>query len=99
VRPILEYIESWWDPYTEGQINALDRMQYKFAKFAHQRNDSNRETLAQRKKITRTRAYTGERAWKAISDRLQKLHYQSRVDVDRKIRSIKQRTDIEKIPL
>jgi hypothetical protein len=33
------------------------------------------------------KAYTGERTWKAISDRLQNPCYLSRVDHDRKIRS------------
>jgi hypothetical protein len=40
--------------------------------------------------------YTGERAWKAIGDRLQRPYYLSRVDLDRKIRSRKQKTDIGK---
>jgi hypothetical protein len=42
------------------------------------------------------RAYTGERAWKVIGDRLQSPCYLSRVDHDRKIRSRKQKTDIGK---
>ena len=36
VHPILEYGAAWWDPYREGQISALDRVQKKAAKFAHQ---------------------------------------------------------------
>jgi hypothetical protein len=39
---------------------------------------------------------TGERAWKAIGERLQEPCYLSRDDHDRKIRSRKQRTDIGK---
>jgi hypothetical protein len=35
VRPILEYGAACWDPYREGQISALDRVQKKAAKFAH----------------------------------------------------------------
>jgi len=35
VRPILEYGAACWDPYMEGQISALDRVQKKAAKFAH----------------------------------------------------------------
>jgi hypothetical protein len=100
VRPILEYEVACWDPYREGQINALDRVQNKAAKFAHHKNDSNREILAQRRKIARICAlckpYTGERTWKAIGERLQRACYLSRVDHDRKIRSRKQRTDIGK---
>ena len=42
------------------------------------------------------KAYSGERAWKAISDRLQRPHYLSRVDHERKIWSRRQRTDIGK---
>jgi hypothetical protein len=38
----------------------------------------------------------GERAWKAIGDRLQSPCYLSRVDYDRKIRSRKQKADIGK---
>jgi hypothetical protein len=58
------------------------------------------DTLAQRREIARIcavfKAYTGERAWKTISDRLQKPYYLSRVDHDRKIRSRKQKTDTGK---
>jgi hypothetical protein len=46
------------------------------AKFAHHRNDSNWETLTQRRKIAHIcalfEAYMGELAWKAIGDRLQR---------------------------
>jgi hypothetical protein len=48
VRPILEYGAACWDPYREGQIIALDRVQQKAAKFANYTTDSNWETLAQR---------------------------------------------------
>jgi hypothetical protein len=40
--------------------------------------------------------YTGEWAWKAIGDRLQKPCYLSWVDHDRKIRSWKHKTNIGK---
>ena len=42
------------------------------------------------------KVYTGERAWKAIGDRLQAPSYLSRVDHQWKIRARKQRTDIGK---
>jgi hypothetical protein len=62
-HPILEY-RAAWDPYSEGQINALDRVQNKAAKFAHHKNDSNWETLVQCRKIARIcaafKAYTGQ---------------------------------------
>jgi len=43
-----------------------------------------------------SKAYTGERAWKAIEDRLQAPSYLNRVDRYWKIRARKQRTDIRK---
>jgi hypothetical protein len=33
VHPILECGAACWDPYREGKINALDRLQNKAAKF------------------------------------------------------------------
>jgi len=100
VRPTLEYEAACWDPYREGQIIALDRVQKKKVKFAYHTNSSNRETLASRRKLSRTcalfKAHSGERACKAIGDRLQRSHYLSRVDHERKIRSRRQRTDIGK---
>ena len=82
----------------EGQISALDRVQKKAAKFVHHKKSPNWETLASRRKLSRMgglfKAYSGERAWKAIGDRLQRSHYLSRVDHERKIRSRRQRTGI-----
>ena len=63
-------------------------------------NISNWESLASRRKLSRIcalfKAYSGERAWKVIGDKLQRPHYLSRIDHERKIRSRKQRTDIGK---
>jgi hypothetical protein len=42
------------------------------------------------------KAHTGERAWKAIGDRVRAPSYISRVDHHWKIRARKQRTDIGK---
>jgi len=42
------------------------------------------------------KAYSGEGAWKDISDRLRRPYYLSKVDHVRKIRDWKQRTDIGK---
>jgi hypothetical protein len=79
--------------------NELDWVQNIVATFAHHRNDSNWETLTERRQIARISApfkvYMGERAWKAKGDRLQRPCYLSRVH-DRKIRSRKQMTDIGK---
>jgi hypothetical protein len=72
----------------------------KATEFAHQRNDLNWETLAQSRKIARIcgffGAYTGERAWRAISYGLQQPRYLNRVHHGRRIRSRKQETDIGK---
>jgi hypothetical protein len=46
VCPILEYGAACGYLYREGQINALDRVQEKAAKFAHHKNSPNWETLA-----------------------------------------------------
>ena len=100
VCPILEYGAACWDPYREGQISALERVQKKAAKFAHHTNSSNWETLASRRKLPRIcavfKAYSGERAWKAIGDKIQRPHYLSRIDHEEKIRIRRQRTDIGK---
>ena len=74
VRPILEYGAACWNPYRECQINVLDRVQKKAAKSGHHTSGLVRESLAQRRKRARMyalfKAHTGERAWKAIGDRL-----------------------------
>ena len=94
VRPILEYGAACWDPYREGQIGALDRLQKKAVKFAHHTNSPNWETFASLRMLSRIcalfKAYSGERGWKPIGDRLQRPHYLSRVDHERKIRSRRQ---------
>jgi len=72
----------------------------KAAEFAHHTNESNWETLSPRRKMSRIcalfKAYSRERAWKAIGDRLQRPNYPSRVDHERKIGNRRQRTDIGK---
>ena len=98
--PIFEYGAACWDPYREGQINALDRVQKKGTKFAKYTNDPLWETLAHLRKVARIwfllKAYCGERAWKAIGAMLQRPCYLSRDDHDRKIRARKQITDAGK---
>jgi len=70
----LEYVSACWYPNREGEINALDRVQKRAAQFTNHTKDSDWETLAQRRTIARLctlfKAYSGERAWKAIRDRL-----------------------------
>ena len=102
VLQILEYVAACWDRYKEGQINALDRVQNKAAKFANHTNHSVWETFAERSKIARIcalfKAYTCEGAWKAIGGRLQETCYLSRDDDNGKIMGRKQITDIAKYP-
>ena len=99
VRPVFEYGFVFWDP-RRGQINALDRVQKKAVRFTNHTEDSEWETLTQSRTIARLctlfKAYSGERAWKAIRDRLRRPYYLSRVDHVRKIRDRRQRTDIGK---
>ena len=96
VGPILEYGAACWDPYREGQIHALDRVQKKAAKFAHRTNESNWETMSQCRKISRICALFKAWAWKAICDRLQRPYYLSRGDHEWKMRNRRQRTAIGK---
>jgi len=52
-RPILEYGAACWDPYREGQIRDLDRVQRKAGKFAHHTNSLILGKLESRRKIAR----------------------------------------------
>jgi hypothetical protein len=103
VRPILEYGAVCWDPYGEGQVSYLNRVQKRAVKFGNNTNETGWETLSQRRMIARIcalfKAYTGGPAWKAIGDRLLKTCYLSRDDHNRKIRTRKQRTDVGKYSL
>ena len=100
VRPIREYGSACWDPCKERQINALDRVQKKATQFTNHTKDFEWENLAQRRMIARLcalfKAYSGERAWKALRDRLRRPYYLRRVDHVQKIRDRKQRMDIGK---
>ena len=100
VHPILEYGSACWDACKEGQISVLDRERKKAAQFTNHTKNSAWETLAQRRKMERLcalfKAYSGERAWKAIGDRLRWHYYLGRVDHVRKFRDKKQRTDSDK---
>ena len=89
MRPVLEYRSACWDP-CRGQINELDRAQQTAAQFTNHTQDSDWETLAQRRTIARLCALlhsvNSERAWKTTRDRLRRAYYLSRVDHVRKIR-------------
>ena len=75
-RPIPEYIAACWDPYREGQINALYRVKMKVAQSTDHTKNSDWETVAQRRTIAGLyslfKAYSAERAWKAIRYGLQR---------------------------
>jgi hypothetical protein len=101
VRPIFEYEAACWNLYSrEGQINALDLVQKKAAKFANLTDASDWDTLAQRRTVASLcallKAYNGEGAWKATGARLHRPYYLSRIDHVLKIMDRKQRTDIGK---
>jgi len=73
VRPVFEFRAACWDQCREGQINALDRVQTKSGQITNHTKDSDWETLVQRRiaqLCALITAYSGERAWKAICDRL-----------------------------
>jgi len=98
--PIRDYESACCNPCTERLINALDRVHMKAARFKNHMKDSECGNLAQRRTIARLcahfKAYSGERSWKAIYDRLRMTYYLSRVDHVRKIMYRKQRTDMAK---
>jgi hypothetical protein len=89
----------YWDPYREGQAGALKRLQKGSAKYANT-DQTGWETLAESRMVARLcslyKAYTGGLAWKAVRDRISRSCYLSMDDHNRKIRTIKQRTDIGK---
>jgi len=74
VRPILEYGVVCWDPYREGHVSVLNRVQKRAVKFANNIYESGWETLVQRRLVARIcalfKAYTGRRSWKVIGNRL-----------------------------
>ena len=86
-----------WDPYWEGQVSALNRVQKRATKFANNIHESSWETLDQRRLIARIcalfKTYTGRRAWKGTWNRLLKPWYLSSGEYNRKIRNRKQRID------
>jgi len=82
------------------KVSVLNWVPKRAAIFAYNINESGRETLAQRRLIARIcalfKAYARGRAWKAIGDRIVKPCYLSRENHKRKIRTRKQRTDVDK---
>jgi hypothetical protein len=98
VRPILEYGAVCWDPYREGHVSDLNRLQKRGVEFSNNINESGWKTSAQRRLIARICAFfkifIGVRTWKAIEDGLLKTCYLSREDHNGKIRSRKERIDV-----
>ena len=77
VRHILEYRAACWDPYREGQINALDWVRTKAAQFSNLTKDSDWESLAQRRMIADLLAlfkgYSGDGLGKLYATGCEKL--------------------------
>ena len=99
-RPVLEYESACWFPCWEGQINVLDWKRKKAVQFTNHTKVSAWENLAQRRTIARLcalfKACSGERASKAIRDKLRGPCYLSRINHVGKIRDRKQRKVIGK---
>ena len=78
----------------------LDQVKTIAVQFTNHTKESDWETLAQRRAIERLcalfKAYSGERTWKAIREKLRRPFYLSRVDHVQKIGDRKQRTGIGK---
>jgi hypothetical protein len=70
VRPILEYGAVCWDSYREGQIDALNQVQRRAAKFANNADQMGWESLEEHRMVSRIYAlfktYTGRCAWEAV---------------------------------
>lgn len=108
VRPLMEYGAGCWDPYRTQQINSLERLQRRAAKFVKGKRDHGEELVIElgwekletRRKQARLcslyRAYIGQKAWGDITARLEKPTYYGRNDHEYKIKTIRQRTDVGK---
>ncbi|KAJ4450891.1 hypothetical protein ANN_02324 [Periplaneta americana] len=108
VRPLMEYGTTCWDPYRIYQINSLERIQYRAAKFVKAKREDGNDTIKElkwetlenrRRKIRITslyRAHLGQKAWVDITARLEKPTYYGRNDHDFKIKYRKQKTDVDK---
>ena len=88
------------DRYRKFHISALDRVQNKAGKFAYHSGGTDWKCSVQRRKLSSMcalyKSYVGERAWKAIGDRLLAQNDLTMIDDYWKIRPRKQRTNIGK---
>jgi hypothetical protein len=111
VRPTVEYSSMVWDPHLEYQVQKVEKVQRKAARFVHNRfgiSDSVTELLDEcqwqplknRRKISRLsglfRACTGESAWGELGVKLKPPTYFGRHDHPFKIQPIQNRTDTGK---
>ncbi|KAJ4434444.1 hypothetical protein ANN_23006 [Periplaneta americana] len=106
VRPLMECGTTYWDPYRIYQINSLERIQYRAAKFVKGKREDGNDTIKElkweplenRRRKTRItslyRAHLGQKAWVDITARLEKPTYYGRNDHDFKIKCRKQKTDV-----
>jgi hypothetical protein len=111
VRPTLEYSSMVWDPYLESQVQKVERIQRKAARFVRNqfsRCDSVTELLEQchwqplqsRRKISRLGGLfwvcTGESGWEELCEQIKPPTYLSRHDHSFKIQPLLNRTDTGK---
>jgi hypothetical protein len=91
VRPILQYGAACWDPYREGQISALDRVQKKRPNLHIKRTVRTGKLWC---RVERYHAFViSSKRTLGYECRLQRSHYLKSVDHKWKIRSMKKNTD------
>ncbi|KAJ4441903.1 hypothetical protein ANN_11763 [Periplaneta americana] len=108
VRPIMECGAVGWGPYRQNQIDSIEKVQRKAAKYVKMGNghdeeivkDLGWELLKSRRRKTRLtalfKAQMGHKAWNDIDARLATPSYLGRTDHIRKFKCRKQRTDVAK---
>ncbi|PSN39579.1 hypothetical protein C0J52_21879 [Blattella germanica] len=93
VRSTVEYGTSCWDPYKINQIDSLQRVQKRAAKFVRRGEGHGIERVAKKARLGLLfKTYKGHKAWRDILARIEKPTYYSRGDHKFKINTRKQRT-------
>ncbi|KAJ4433412.1 hypothetical protein ANN_15671 [Periplaneta americana] len=104
----MEYGAVGWDPYRQNQIDSIEKIQRKAAKYVKMGKghgeeivkDLGWELLKSRRRKTRLaalfKAQMGHKAWTDINARLATPSYLVRADHIRKFKCRKQRTDVAK---
>jgi len=94
--PILENGAACWDLYSECQINTLERVQKKAARFANHTSGSVWEALAHRAFAPSSERTSENGHGKIQGSGYKDQRYLSKNDHDRKIGARKERTDVGK---